>query len=140
MASPDSSRPSARPMGRPGRFAGIFSSEPLHVLKMMREDIGQLKLERFLAPCLTDDGRALSAFLGGAVDGVEDRHAGKIRMANRAAIVKEVVEGGIDDGFKIPSKRFHSSDLLLIADCLKSATVGRASVHEFRVVRRLTSA
>jgi hypothetical protein len=35
-------------------------------------------------------------------------------MANRATIVMEVVEGGIDDDLKIPSERFHSSVLLLI--------------------------
>jgi hypothetical protein len=45
----------------------------------MREDIDQLGFVRFLAPGLSDSRGALTTFLGGAVNGMEDREASKIR-------------------------------------------------------------
>lgn len=80
----------------------------LYVLEVVREDIDQLELERVSAPLLTDSRGTLSSFLRGAIDGMEDRDAGKIRVANRAAVDVKVVEGGIDDDLDIPRESFHS--------------------------------
>jgi hypothetical protein len=88
----------------------------LHVLEMMREDIDQFEFKRLLTPVLADNRDALPTFLGCAINGMEDRDASKIRMANRAAVAVEVVEGGIDDDFEIPSERFHATGLFLITD------------------------
>jgi hypothetical protein len=85
----------------------------LHVLKMARQDIDQFKFERLFAPCLADNRRSLSAFLGGAVDGMEDRDTGKIGVTNRAAVDVKFVEGRIDDDFQISSEGFHLASFTL---------------------------
>lgn len=53
---------------------------------MMREDIDKFEFERLLAPVLADNRSGLPTFLSGAINGMEDRDASKIRMANRAAV------------------------------------------------------
>jgi hypothetical protein len=89
----------------------------LHVLKMARQDIDQFKFERLFAPCLADNRRSLSAFLGGAVDGMEDRDTGKIGVTNRAAVDVKFVEGRIDDDFQISSEGFHLASFTLDKIC-----------------------
>jgi hypothetical protein len=88
----------------------------LDVLEVMRKHIDKFEFARFIAPALSDNRGTLSTFLSSAINGMEDGDTSEIRMTNRAVIVMEVVEGGIDDDLKIPSERFHSSVLLLITD------------------------
>jgi len=106
--------------GQAGAACWDLLVRTLHVLEMMREDIDQFEFKRFLAPVLADNRGALPSFLGGAINGMEDRDASKIRMANRAAVAVEVVEGGIDDDLQIPRECFHSRILLLITDFINS--------------------
>jgi hypothetical protein len=79
----------------------------------MCEDVDQLEFERLLAPVLTDDGAPSSTFLSDAINGVEDRDAGKIRVANRTAIAVKVVKRRINYDFEIPSERFHVISFIL---------------------------
>ena len=66
------------------------------------EEIDQLEFDRFLAPGLADSRGPLTTFLGGAINGMEDCDASKIRMANQATVIVEVGKGGIDNDLEIP--------------------------------------
>jgi hypothetical protein len=78
------------------------------MLEMVGQHIDQLKFQRLFAPCLADNRCSLSAFLGGAVNGMEDCDAGEIGVAKGASVaVVEFVEGRIDDDFQISSEGFH---------------------------------
>ncbi len=85
----------------------------LNVLKMMRNDIYHFEFERFFTPVLTDSCATLSIFLSSAINCMEDRHAGEIRMANRATVAVKVVERRIDYHLKISSKCFHPQEFIL---------------------------
>jgi hypothetical protein len=91
-----------------------FLVRTLDVLEMMRKHIDKFEFERFLTPAPSDNRGTLPIFPGSAINGMEDGDTREIRMANRAAIGMEIVEGGIDDDFKIPDECFHSPCLLLI--------------------------
>jgi len=58
------------------------------------DDIDQFEFDRFLAPGLADSRGPVTTFLGGAINGMEDCDASKIRMANQDTVIVEAVIGG----------------------------------------------
>jgi len=68
----------------------------LQMFKVVRDNVHQLEFQRFIAPLLTENCDAESAFVGCAIDGMEDRHASKLNKSDRATVVVEIVKVRID--------------------------------------------
>lgn len=77
------------------------------MLEMVSDNVHQFEFQRLLTPLLTEICAPGSAFVGRAIDGVEDRHASKVSEPNRATVGVKIVERRIDYNFKVSSKGFH---------------------------------
>ena len=92
-------------------YAGTCRRYPFvrspNMLEMIRNNVHQPAFHRFLAPLLTQFRGPEPAFLGRAIDGVEDRHASEVSQPNRATVAMEIVERRTDYDFDVSSQGFH---------------------------------
>ena len=77
------------------------------MLEMVSDNVHQIEFQGLFTPHLTESCAADSAFFGGTINSVEDRHASKVSEPNRATVCVKIVERRIDYDFKVSSKSFH---------------------------------
>ena len=85
---------------------GMSGIDLIPEVKARRPDLPVFMISAY-GDAEADSRGALTTFLGGAINGMEDRDPSKIRMANRATVVVEVVKGGIDNDLEIPRECLH---------------------------------
>lgn len=92
-------------------YAGTCRRYPFvrtpNMLELMRNNVNQPAFHRLPAPLLTQFRGPEPAFLGRAIDGVEDCHANEVSQPNRATVVMEIVERRIDYDFDVSSQDFY---------------------------------
>lgn len=81
----------------------------LNVFEMVGKDIHDVKLHGFFSPLLADCCATFTAFLRGAINGVEDRHARKVGKPDGSTVQIKVIERRIDDDFKVSGERVHGN-------------------------------